>query len=38
LRNQLLAQAAARAADHGDLLVEPQIVGCHHVTGNSFIP
>ena len=34
----LLAQAAACAADHGDLLVVAQFVVCHHVTGSSLIP
>ena len=34
----LLAQAAASAADHGNLLVEPKFAGCHHVTGSSFMP
>jgi hypothetical protein len=35
----LAAQASACAGDHGNAIVEPQLVGrCHHVTGSSFMP
>jgi hypothetical protein len=33
----LLAQSAAAAGDHGNLLVESQFVA-HQLTGSSFIP
>src|SRR5690348_10925029 len=37
-QHALLAQASAGSADHRDLVVEPQVVVCHHVTGSSFMP